>query len=165
MITDLKSYSVPTHKQVASFVQGGGIAAIVQTAGNAFPMNLATTTLVVKVSTDGGATYPTTKTHTFGNGSGTGGQLHYFMSISEVVADIVADATFMSGLVVYALGNELAIKTAVSGNRALKVDATSTGIGGALLQFQSNQIGNGSITTIVSIVCDAANGQFVIFFT
>lgn len=165
MITDLKAHSVPTYNQVAAFVQGGGLPAIVQTAGNVFPMNLATTTLVVKVSTDGGATYPTTKTHTFGNGSGTGGQLHYFMSIAEVVTDILADATFMSNLLVYALGVELAIKTAVAGNRALKVDATSTGIGASLLQFQSAQVGNGAVTAIVSIVADSANGQFVIFFT
>jgi hypothetical protein len=88
----------------------------------------------------------------------------FFMDIDEVLADILGDATFMSPLTVYKQVDEIAIKTKVAGNRALKIDATSTGIGVSLLQFISGQIGNGSITAIVSIVQDNS-GQFVLFFT
>lgn len=157
-ITDLKVQGFSSPNAIASFVASGGIPASVQTGGNVFPIaSLGTKTLVVKVSTDGGATYPTTKTHTF-SADAVG------LTLAALIADIQADATFMSGLTVFPVGtSELGIKTTVSGNRALKVDATSTGIGVALLQFLSGQIGNGSVTTIVDVIQDN-NGQYVLFF-
>ena len=157
-MTDLKCQTLDDANAVVAFVRGGGLPALVQTAGNVFPMNLNGLTLVVKISTDGGATYPTTRTHTF-----TG--LDPFNDIATVVAEIVADAVFMStDLVVYAVGNELVVRTKVAGNKALKVDAASTGIGAAVLQFLANQVGNGSVTTVISVVQDNS-GKFVLFFT
>ena len=166
-ITDLKvrGFSIP--QDLASFVAGGGVIPVIKTGGNVFPMNLQTKTLVLKISTDGGSTYATTRTHTFAAGAGVGGQAGYHLTIAEVVAEIIADAAFMGGgtpdLTVYAAGVELAIKTKVAGNRALKVDATSTGIGAGLLQFLSAQVANGAVTSIVSIIQDSS-GQFVLFF-
>jgi hypothetical protein len=171
-ITDLKVQSFQSPVALASFVAGGGIPAKVKTGGNVFPMELEGETLLIEISTDGGATYAAPVTHTFLAGSGTDHSLDvppgpdqtgFYMSIEDVVADIVADGTFMADLVVYAEGDELVIKTAVAGNRAIRVDATSSGIGAGLLQFLSDQVGNGAVTTIQQIVVDN-NGQFVIFF-
>lgn len=173
-ITDLKFAMFSTPAALAAFVTGGGGNALVQSGDNVFPMELEGETLVIKVSSDGGSTYPVTKTHTFGAGSGedhTGDdpagpdQTGFFMSLDEVIEDIQDDDTFMSGLLVYKYGTaQIVIKTSTVGNKALKVDATSTGIGVDLLQFLSDQIGNGSVSSVVSVIADS-NGQFLIFYT
>jgi len=155
----MKICDVPT--EVTEFARGPGVPASVQTTGNVFPMNLNGNTIVLKISSDGGTTYPTTRTHTFA-------AANPYNSIADVVADVIADATFLGGgsvdIQVFAVGSELLIRTKAVGQKALKIDATSTGIGAGKLQFASNQVGNGTVSTIISIVPDAS-GKYVIFFT
>ncbi len=167
MIADLKIRTFSTPNALAAFVAGGGIPAIIQTTGNVFPMTtIGDKTLVLKISVDGGATYGITRTHTFTTDVlddedavvSTVGD-----SLAALLADIQADAVFMSGLDVYAVDDEIFIRTQVAGNRALKIDASSSGIGVNLLQFLSGQISNGAITTLVQIFQDN-NGQYVLFF-
>jgi hypothetical protein len=162
-ITDLKIGTFRTPGELADFVKTGGIPATVITGGNVFPMAaLPAKTLTLAFSTDGGSTYPggSDRSHVFGAGP--------FATIDDVVADIVADAPFMGAapadlIYVFALVDELVIKTVVSGNRALKVKIASTAIGAGLLQYLGDQVGNGSITTIQQILTDAS-GQYVIYF-
>jgi len=159
-ITDLKVQSFPNFNALVDFVAGGGVPARVQTGGNEFPMDLDGETLLIEISTDGGATYASPVTHMFGAGPGAGG---VYDTIAEVVAEIQTDDTFLADLIVYAVGNELVMKTKVAGNRAVRVDADSTGIGADLLQFLSDQVGNGAVTTIQQIIQDNS-GQYVLFF-
>jgi hypothetical protein len=95
--------------------------------------SLPTTTLVLKISTDGGSTFPTTRTHTFGAGP--------FANIAAVIADISADAPFMTGITLTAVATALKIQysTLTGDQSVIKVDATSTGLGANKLNFTSGQ--------------------------
>lgn len=107
---------------------------VVVSAANPGFGSLGTKTLVLKLSTDGGSTFPTTRTHVFGAGP--------FANIGAVITDITSDAPFISGLSFTPSSTALKIQwTASTGDQAvLKVDATSTGIDGAgLLQFTPDQ--------------------------
>lgn len=78
--------------------------------------NLAGKTLQIKLSGDGGGTYPTTRTHTFGAGP--------FANVAAVIADIMGDAGFIAvdgatgmGLVAVASGaSNIAIKGTTGGS-------------------------------------------------
>lgn len=99
---------------------------------------LPTTTLVLKLSTDGGSTFPTTRTHTFGAGP--------FANIAAVVADITGDSGFMTNLTVSAVGTKLKIQwnpTNPTDQNVSKIDPTSTGLGTNKLQFTSGQTAAG----------------------
>ena len=157
-ITDIKVKTFQNHNDLVRFFRGGDGQAEVATGGNSFaaPMELAGETLVVKISTDSGVSYSTTKTHTFGDGP--------FEAIEDVIEDIEADATFIDELVVSDDGDELVITSKAVFGVGLKVDATSTGIGGALLQFTSDQEGLLTpVTTVVQIVTDSS-GHYVLFY-
>jgi len=95
---------------------------------------LPTTNLVLKLSTDAGATFPTTRTHTFGAGP--------FANIAAVIADITADGTFMTNLTVTSVGTKLKIQwnpASPTDQNVMKVDATSTALGSNKLQYTSGQ--------------------------
>lgn len=102
-------------------------------------------TLVIKISTDGGATYTTTRTYTFTTGTLT------FANIGALVTELNA-GTHWDGatspsptqFTFSAVGNKLKITSTGTGSLiALQVDATSTaiepGAANAKLQFTSGQ--------------------------
>lgn len=100
--------------------------------------NIATKTLVIKLSGDSdqfSPTFPTSKTHTFGAGP--------FANIAAVVADIAADATFLAldgttgtGLAVSSSGTSVVIKSSVGGStKGIQFDATTSTIDNATAGF------------------------------
>lgn len=121
-------------------------------------------TLVVKISADGGATYPTTRTYTFTTGTLT------FANIGALVTELNA-GTHWDGatspspaqFTFSAVGNKLLIKGAATGHLAgLKVDSTSTAIGGAAnatLQFTSNQSDTGEDAGLGELFKFQLNGR------
>ncbi len=155
-VIDFNTASSPTYKynraylaEVTAAADAG--AAVVTSDGNAGFTNLGTKTLVVKISTDGGATYPTTLTHTFGAGP--------FANLAAVLADMVG---FGAGDITFADdGNgELEITTVATGSLVrVKIDATSTGINGAgLLAFTADQVASGSSTGTIRYTAVALGG-------
>jgi hypothetical protein len=102
---------------------------VVTTNGNIAFANVPTNTLILKISADGGGTFPTTRSHTFGAGP--------FANIAAVIADIAADNAFMGGgspdiVLSNPSGAELRIRyTGNTGDQAvLKIDPSSTAING-----------------------------------
>ncbi len=120
--------------------------AAVTTSGNTFPITLANTnTLVVKLSTDGGATFPTTKTHTSAGAT--------YNTIDDLITALTGDATFMNGALftVTKSGVELILTTVATGElNVIKIDATSTAISPTKIAYTSNQLGTG-VTAITGL--------------
>ena len=114
-------------------------AASVTTSGNTFPITLANNnTLVVKLSTDGGATFPTTRTHTSAGAS--------YNDIDALVAALSGDAGFTNGnlFTIAKVGDELKLATAAVGEaNVIKIDAASTAISPTKIAYTSNQTGRG----------------------
>jgi hypothetical protein len=113
--------------------------ASVTTSGNTFPITLGNNnTLVVKLSTDGGATFPTTKTHTSAGAS--------YNDIDALVAALSGDAVFTNGnlFTIGKVGDELKLTTAATGEaNVIKIDAASSAISPTKIAFTSNQSGRG----------------------
>lgn len=108
--------------------------AILKSDVNTFPMTLANgDTLIVNISSDGGVTYPTTRTHTSAGAT--------YNTAALLAAALQADAGFVGTLLtVTSSGNEIYIQSTATGPLVgLKIDAASTAIGGAKLQFVANQ--------------------------
>lgn len=107
------------------------------TSGNAGFANLGAKNLVIKLSTDGGVTFPTTRTHVFGAGP--------FADINAVVSDINGDAPFIVGLTVAPSGTELSVKENTgNASNVIKIDSSSNAINGVgLLAYTPNQLAQG----------------------
>jgi hypothetical protein len=96
-------------------------------------------TLVLKISSDSGVTYGTTVTVTASaefndlNGGQTNTSAVYFFNHYSGFA--------AAGLVAEAVGTELRIRSTGGAGTALKVDATSTGLGSGKLLFTSGDVG------------------------
>jgi hypothetical protein len=108
------------------------IPANLVTSGQGATTTLTGTTLIVEVSTDGGLTWPTTRTHGF---------TAEFPNAAAIAADLQADAGFAgSVLSASASGTELSIKSVAAGqNIAIRIGAASTALGAGKLQFTSGQ--------------------------
>lgn len=114
------------------------VASLTSTA-NTFPMTFAGgETLKIGISNDFGATYPTLSTFTFTAGA--------VANIGALVTLLNTQAFTKGQFTVSNVGNTLILSTlSVKGQIALKVDATSTAIGGALIQYTSGQVGQGEL--------------------
>lgn len=114
-------------------VEFSNIPANLLTSAQVVPTtSLTGTSLVVKVSTDAGATFPVTRTHTF---------VGEFATLALLAADIQSDAGF-AGTVLSASvsGSQLSIKSVQGGSSVvIKVDATSTALGAGKLSYTSGQ--------------------------
>ncbi len=102
-------------------------------------------TLVVKLSTDGGNTYPTTRTFTWPNNTPITNITNLLAALNT--AGSWDGSTLPTQFTITNNGNKLVITNATTGDLAwIKVDSSSTGIGGAAnasLQFTSNQADGG----------------------
>jgi hypothetical protein len=124
-----EDFPVTTNLDISN--PGGGSATFAYhiTNGNTFPMGSLTGKLLsFNISTDGGQTFPTTKSHTFGAGP--------FNAIADVVSDCTTNLTAGGVLTVLAVGNELRVATVQKGpNMRLRLASGSTAVSGSLLVF------------------------------
>jgi len=129
-------------------VQFQGVAPVLTSAAHTFPFTAtAAQTLVVKLSADGGTTFPTTRTFTWPVAVGP------FANIAALLVPLNTAANWDGGtlptqFVISSSGtNKIVITSALTGDlAAIKTDSTSTGIVGAAnakLQFTSNQTDTG----------------------
>jgi hypothetical protein len=131
--------------------------AVLESGTNTFPMTfVGGETLKIQISNDFGQTYQITKTFTFVAGA--------YATIGSLVTALNVQS-FTGGLfTVLASGNKLQIVTqSIKGKTVLKVDGTSTAIGGALIQYTGSQLASGEtedawmnslISTWVAFVSD-----------
>ena len=109
------------------------------TSGNAFNLTLAAAdTLSIDISTDSGATFPTTKTHTSAGAT--------YANIGALVSALQGDAGFVgTDLTISALGNELVITSTASGSATvIRVASSSTAIGAGKIRYTSLQLAQGT---------------------
>ena len=146
-------------RYVHSFIEARDMdmQAVLESATNTFPMTfVGGETLKIQISNDFGQTYPVTKTFTFVAGA--------YATIGALVTALNVQA-FTGGLfTVLASANKLQLVTqSIKGKTVLKVDGTSTAIGGALIQYTGSQVASGEtedawmnslISTWVSFVSD-----------
>lgn len=146
-------------RYVHSFVEARDMdmQAVLESATNTFPMTfVGGETLKIQISNDFGQTYQITKTFTFVAGA--------YATIGSLVTALNVQS-FTGGLfTVQASGNKLQIVTqSIKGKTVLKVDGTSTAIGGALIQYTGSQLASGEtedawmnslISTWVAFVSD-----------
>lgn len=121
-----------------------GTAAVLTGGAQTFPFTATPgQTLVVKISFDSGGTYPITRTFTW-----PAGGVGPFANIAALVAALNTASSWDGGTLpteftISNTGNAVTITSAFNGAATfIKVDSTSTGIGGAAnasLQFTSNQ--------------------------
>lgn len=126
-------------RYVHSFIEARDMdmQAVLESATNTFPMTfVGGETLKIQISNDFGQTYPVTKTFTFVAG--------VYATIGALVTALNVQS-FTGGLfTVLASANKLQIVTqSIKGKTVLKVDATSTAIGGALIQYTGSQLASG----------------------
>ena len=126
-------------RYVHSFIEARDMdmQAVLESATNTFPMTfVGGETLKIQISNDFGQTYPVTKTFTFVAGA--------YATIGALVTALNVQS-FTGGLfTVLASANKLQIVTqSIKGKTVLKVDGTSTGIGGALIQYTGSQVASG----------------------
>jgi hypothetical protein len=133
--TALAALNFPTGSDISDVgtdVEFVDTAAVLTTVADiVFPLTLggAGETLLIKKSTDGGTTYPTTVTHTFS----TAGP---FANIAALVAELTSGSSWGGagpaavGLAISNVGNKVVIKSVALGSLiGLQVDGTSTSIG------------------------------------
>ena len=114
--------------------------ASLETAAQTFPMTFAGgETLKILISNDFGVTFPITRTFTF--------PAVAYANINALVTALNVQS-FTGGLFTVSASTSpatgLTIATqSIKGKTQLKVDATSTGIGGGLIQFTGNQLASG----------------------
>lgn len=102
--------------------------AFFSTDGNVFPMSLNGKILAFNLSIDGGVTFPTTVTHTFGSGP--------FPDIASVVSACSSNLESTGDLTVFASGDELVVRsTAIGPTIAIRLAVSSTAVDTGLLQF------------------------------
>lgn len=110
------------------------------TSGNTFPITLANNDkLVVKISTDGGVTYGTTKTHTSSGAT--------YNTIDDLVTALAADNNLVGGglITIGKSGVELTVTSVATGeSNWLKIDATSNGVSPTKIAYTINQVAYGT---------------------
>lgn len=160
--TTVASYmttAATNERYVHSFVEARDMdmQAVLESATNTFPMTfVGGETLKIQISNDFGQTYQITKTFTFVAGA--------YAAVGNLVTALNVQS-FTGGLfTVQASGNKLQIVTqSIKGKTVLKVDGTSTAIGGALIQYTGSQLASGEtedawmnslISTWVAFVSD-----------
>lgn len=114
-------------------VSFNNIAANLLTSGQTYPTtSLTGTSLTIEVSSDGGLTFPTTKSHSFSGECA---------SAALLAAALQGDAAFAgTTLAASASGTELSVKSIATGNSTvLRVAAASTALGAGKLQYTSLQ--------------------------
>lgn len=116
------------------------VHAVLPTIGNTFPMVLVGLTLVVEYSNATGVLG--TLTHIFGAGP--------FASITDVIADINADGTFVADIEPVANGTELVLRSKLNDvpREKLKITGASTAIGVTRLRYTANQQGGGYLGAV-----------------
>lgn len=139
--------SLPT-SDTGTDVQFQNMPPVLTSAAHTFPFTATTgQTVVVKLSADGGSTFPTTRTFTWPASVGP------FANVAALLGALNTASSWDGGtlptqFVLTSSGtNKLVITSASTGDlAAIKVDSTSTGIVGATngkLQFTSNQTDTG----------------------
>lgn len=124
------------------------IPANLLTSGQVVPTTLLTgTSLIVEVSSDGGTTWPVTRTHGF---------TAEFATAALIAADLQADAGFAGAVLsASASGTEVSIKSVAAGqNTAIRIALASTATGAGKLQYTLGQQDVGE---------EELNGQTLLF--
>lgn len=131
-----------------TFAQPGDNAtARLSTSGQVVPTSaLNGTTLSVEISTDGGLTFPTTRSHVF---------VGEFNTINDLFLDLDSDAVFQgTELFIAETATELLILTTAMGySNVIRIKSTSTAVGAGKLQFTSLQTSGGTEVDTVSCGC------------
>ena len=138
------------------------MTAVLTSGTNVFPMTFAgAETLKIDISTDGGLTFPTTKTFTFVAGA--------FANITALVTALNVQS-FTGGLFsVSNTGNVLKLSTlSIKGKVVLRVNPTSTGIGALLVNYTASQTASGEsedvwMNSLITAFTPAVSDRVAVF--
>jgi len=138
--SSLNFSTVTDTTDVGSDVTFAATKPVLTTSGNVFGLTLtAADTLSIGISTDSGATFPTTKTHTSAGAT--------YANIAALVAALQADSGFVgTDLVIGNVGDELTITTVTlaGSTTVLRVESSSTAIGSGKIRYTSLQTAQGT---------------------